>query len=333
MNENYRSLIIQILNESIRDELSSGVSYIRLTNHVSGLESAGLVGELKEHATDEFNHFSSIVEFAGKLGLHEELVYEIDATFINTIPSSNLDIATFNQRKEKEAYLRYKRGVDLATREGDVETMQFFTELMSAEMHHYDDFAMMTGVSRKLNEGTTVGRVMEKQVARQLAASKEEVYDLLKNILKSMFKEYPQTGAMTVKIMKVLGVGSFMAMKEIDFEKYLKDLFIFLGLLIKKMATDNSSETDPTRLLKFRDALLIKLKNDTVIQKMPYVSFLDFNKVLTGEAVSRMLSDSKILKEAVKKSKNGDKDVTDFIDREIHDIFGSEYKKLMKKGI
>ena len=156
----YKELLIAFLNESLKDEISAVVSYNKLSNFAKGETSTQLRGELVEHADEEYGHFKEILAFAGNHGLENSLVFSFDMKVIEVTYESNSDIALFNQKLEKEAYTKYKRMSEIARQNNDMETMEFFRELMVDEMGHFDDMAVLTGASRPLNESTRLGKML-----------------------------------------------------------------------------------------------------------------------------------------------------------------------------
>lgn len=142
----YSDIITQIFNKAIVDELSAASVYHAMAANIT---DAKLAEELHAHGDEEFKHYKQLLEFALNHGLI--LCYGIDSKVINNVPKSKEAILKVVQSLETNAIKDYKESALIAREEKDLETEEFFMDLMKEEMRHFDDLAQYTGVNRSLN--------------------------------------------------------------------------------------------------------------------------------------------------------------------------------------
>jgi bacterioferritin (cytochrome b1) len=144
----YPAFVKKSFNKFLRDEISAATSYIRLAQNLKDKEYQE---ELLEHAKEEFEHYQELIEFAYNHGFGDQLIIVFDNDVVNPSDcSDDTQILQFVQNLEMKAIKDYKLMACLAMKFKDLETHQFFMELMKDEQDHFDDFANKLGQHREL---------------------------------------------------------------------------------------------------------------------------------------------------------------------------------------
>jgi len=159
----FRPILLQKLNKFIHDEISAAVAYFRFAEMV---KNNHIASELREHGSEEFEHFQELIQFAYKHGLGEEINIQIDDSVVNADVSSAIDILNFVQVLEKKAMQDYEEMSKHALQVGNVECFKFFSELMGDEAEHFDDLAVYLDQYRLACHPTEVA--VKKEVKQSL---------------------------------------------------------------------------------------------------------------------------------------------------------------------
>lgn len=144
----YKQYIINGFNKALKDELSAASVYLAMANVTT---EDGLASELIQHANEEFEHYSKLVKYIYKHNLQNEITFTVESTVMNTVPTDTEEILKHVQQLETNAIYDYNALVLRAREENDIETEEFFKELMLAEQEHFDDLVTFTGANRSLN--------------------------------------------------------------------------------------------------------------------------------------------------------------------------------------
>jgi len=144
---NYKDEIQNLLKRRMIDEISAASFYLEAATLIRDLE---LAEEIKKHASEEFNHFSRLIEFARNHGL--EVRYDFDRNVIKNVPANTKALISIIQGLERKAISDYREMSIICKNNEDIEGEKFFKEIMLEEMNHFDDVAQKTGQSRKLGE-------------------------------------------------------------------------------------------------------------------------------------------------------------------------------------
>ena len=106
----------------------------------TGTPQGQFIFEILEHAKEEFEHFQQIWEFADRRGCSSQLQVTFDMDVINMVGVNSLtDAYKKVQELEIQAANDYKCTAALARQHNDVETENFFAEIMGDELNHYKD--------------------------------------------------------------------------------------------------------------------------------------------------------------------------------------------------
>lgn len=144
----YKDYIISMISKVIRDELTSSLVYIRMAESLEGMVVEDVAKILREHADEEYGHYKELVAFAYNHNITP--IINIDYEKINTAPTNLEAVIMFTQSLETTAIEDYKSISLKAKDNNDVETMEFFKELIMKEMEHFDDLASFVGQKRDI---------------------------------------------------------------------------------------------------------------------------------------------------------------------------------------
>jgi ferritin len=145
--ENLMTYIKQLtiaVNKALSNELSSAVVYHKFATLASGVNMTDFAKQLQINGDEEFDHFKSLMEFAGNHNIVFTLSLNdiINTPFTNDINIDNTSISNL----EKQAYEDYRAIALLARQNDDIETEGFFIELMNDERKHLDSIFKLTTV-------------------------------------------------------------------------------------------------------------------------------------------------------------------------------------------
>ena len=144
----YQEIINHKIGKLMTDEISAASMYMEAAQYIKDLE---LAEEIRKHAQEEFDHFKLLLEFAVTHSLKTN--YDFDRAVIKNVPMNPQSVIRLIQTLEKKAIANYREIALLARENNDLESEQFFLDLMKAEMGHFDEVAQITGEYRKLGEG------------------------------------------------------------------------------------------------------------------------------------------------------------------------------------
>lgn len=157
----YRTSIITGLNKVLKDELSAASVYHAMAQTTT---DARLAEELSAHGDEEFGHYKLLIEFIYNHSLESEITFGVDTKVINNVQVTKETILSTVQALETKAIEDYKSLALLARDNKDLETEEFFMDLMNDEMGHFDDLAVYTGKNRKLSSVlSTLGKKIKKE--------------------------------------------------------------------------------------------------------------------------------------------------------------------------
>jgi len=146
----YKEIINEKIGKLMTDEISAATMYLEAAEHLTNLE---LAAEMRIHAQEEFEHFGLLMGYAVSHGLKTN--YDFDRSVIKNVPLNNNSLIRLIQTLEKKAIANYREIALLARENNDLESEEFFMNLMKKEMEHFDDVAQVTGEHRNLGESLT----------------------------------------------------------------------------------------------------------------------------------------------------------------------------------
>jgi rubrerythrin len=139
----YKEKVVGIINKALTDEITAASVYLAMAQITP---SENIAKQLEEHAQGEFGHYKKLIEFAYNHNLGELIEFNMDYSGANAIPN-DLSIV---QSLEQEAIQDYKTIALIAREQGDIETEEFFMDLMEDEMSHFDELSRYTNQKREL---------------------------------------------------------------------------------------------------------------------------------------------------------------------------------------
>jgi bacterioferritin (cytochrome b1) len=130
------------------DEISAATFYVEAANMINDLE---VIEEIREHAKDEFKHFTWLMDYAKSHDL--PVKYDFDRKVIKNVNQKNEKIIKYIQSLEKKAISDYRDMMIYAQTNQDIESAELFKKIMLEEMEHFDDIAPKLGQKRVIGEG------------------------------------------------------------------------------------------------------------------------------------------------------------------------------------
>lgn len=146
----YKEFLVAKINKVVVDEITSSMAYTKMAEALEGVNIDAVVEILDEHADEEHDHFKSIVAYAYNHDIIPCL--GVNADIVNNIPNTLEAAIMYTQNLEQIAIADYKEMTEVAEENGDIETMEFFKELMLTEMQHFDDLAAFVGQKREIQD-------------------------------------------------------------------------------------------------------------------------------------------------------------------------------------
>lgn len=143
----YKNELQELIKRRMIDEISAATFYLDAATLIRDME---LAEEIRDHAKDEFDHFSRLVKFARGHGL--EVRYDFDRSVIKNVPAKTKALTSIIQGLERKAISDYREMAILCKDNMDLEGEKFFKTIMLEEMEHFDNVAQKTGETRKLGE-------------------------------------------------------------------------------------------------------------------------------------------------------------------------------------
>ena len=148
LNESdYAKQLIAIFNKAVRDELSACSVYRIIGNKLKGPDTDEIRDHLFEHAKEEYGHYTELIDYASKHNFLQDIKVQLDNTVFNANGDNNALVLS-TQNLETKAAQDYRNASILASKNNDIETHEFFTELMKDELKHFDENAYFLGQSR-----------------------------------------------------------------------------------------------------------------------------------------------------------------------------------------
>lgn len=149
----YEELLVERINKFLRDEISAATGYALIASKLKGLASEEIIEELQEHGKEEYEHYTELVEFAGRYGLEVKLsLIDLDQRVLQYQPTDLKTTVEFINSLEKEARSDYLEMTKIAEEQEDIQTMEFFKELANDETKHFLDLQYVNGDTLKLGE-------------------------------------------------------------------------------------------------------------------------------------------------------------------------------------
>ena len=136
----YKQRMIDIFNKAIQDEISSAAVYLKIAGLMDGFDSHEIVEKMISHGKEEFEHYTSLIDYASNHGILEYLDISLQ-DYARTYPDPNdiQGILDYKQELEIQAMNDYLNAAELAHQKGDTLTKLFFQHLAGDERRHYDD--------------------------------------------------------------------------------------------------------------------------------------------------------------------------------------------------
>ena len=140
--------LMEVLNKGIARELQVSIQYMWQHVQVTGIESLMVGDVFRTIAIIEMQHVEALAK---------------RLSFLNGIPTTKpdpifvggslIEMLKQDQMNEEEAVILYKRGVQLATKEGDSSTRLLFESILSEEEDHLDTFGkLLVGKTQPLTQ-------------------------------------------------------------------------------------------------------------------------------------------------------------------------------------
>ena len=143
----YKEKVVGLINKALTDEITAASAYLAMAQITP---SENIAKQLEEHAQDEFGHYKKLISFAYNHNLCEFIEFSMDYCGANAIPNDTFEMLAIVQSLEQEAIQDYKTIALLAREQGDIETEEFFMDLMEDEISHFDELARYTNQKREL---------------------------------------------------------------------------------------------------------------------------------------------------------------------------------------
>jgi len=151
ISKGYRNEMIQIFQKALKDESFSFVSYLRIAEALKGYNEAEIAEEFLSHGLEESRHFQELLEYASKVQIIDELCIKFNYNY--KMPGNDLEsIITWKQDLENEAMTDYLKAAEIAFKEGDILTQEFFKELAKDESNHIDNLLKYTDIGSEYLE-------------------------------------------------------------------------------------------------------------------------------------------------------------------------------------
>lgn len=141
---------LQLLNKTLRDEISASIFYKKAALEIIGKSSKGVAEELATHGDEEYGHFKLLLEYASKFEIFNELQVTLDMEVINFPITTTEDVIAKIQSLEVQAISDYKELYALSKQFGDFTGMELFSDLVEDEEEHFDDLAFVLNQKRQL---------------------------------------------------------------------------------------------------------------------------------------------------------------------------------------
>jgi bacterioferritin len=130
--------ITELLNKAIARELQVSIQYMWQHVQVTGMDGVIVSDIFKKTAIAEMKHAESLAERLDYLdGVPST---KPDPIFVG---GSLIEMLKQDQQDEETAIETYKRGIQLASKEGDFTTRRLLEDILSEEEKHIDTFGKL----------------------------------------------------------------------------------------------------------------------------------------------------------------------------------------------
>jgi ferritin len=141
----YIETLTNIINKALANEISSAMVYHKIAEEVKGTDMEDFSEQLSANGTEEFGHYKEILAYAFSHDI--SVVLNINPSILATPCTNIIDLDVSNNvTLEQQAYDDYRAAALLARENEDIETENFFIELMNDERRHLDSVAKLSKI-------------------------------------------------------------------------------------------------------------------------------------------------------------------------------------------
>ena len=130
--------LLDLLNKGIARELQVSIQYMWQHVQVTGIDGAVVNGIFRQIAIEEMKHAEKLAERLNYLNGVPTI--KPDPIFVG---GSLIEMLKQNEQNEEEARELYKRGIQVASEEGDFTTRRLLEAILSEEETHIDTFGRL----------------------------------------------------------------------------------------------------------------------------------------------------------------------------------------------
>jgi bacterioferritin len=130
--------LLDLLNKGIARELQVSIQYMWQHVQVTGIDGAVVNGIFRQIAIAEMKHAEKLAERLNYLNGVPTI--KPDPIFVG---GSLIEMLKQNEQNEEEAIELYKRGIQVASEEGDFTTRRLLEAILSEEEMHIDIFGKL----------------------------------------------------------------------------------------------------------------------------------------------------------------------------------------------
>ena len=130
--------LLELLNKGIARELQVSIQYMWQHVQVTGIDGAVVNGIFRQIAIEEMKHAEKLAERLNYLNGVPTI--KPDPIFVG---GSLIEMLKQNEQNEEEARELYKRGIQVASEEGDFTTRRLLEAILSEEETHIDTFGRL----------------------------------------------------------------------------------------------------------------------------------------------------------------------------------------------
>lgn len=130
--------LLDLLNKGIAAELQVSIQYMWQHVQVTGIDGAVVNGIFRQIAIEEMKHAEKLAERLNYL--NGVSTTKPDPIFVG---GSLIEMLKQDEQNEEEAIELYKRGIQVASEEGDFTTRRLLEAILSEEETHIDTFGRL----------------------------------------------------------------------------------------------------------------------------------------------------------------------------------------------
>jgi bacterioferritin len=130
--------LLDLLNKGIAAELQVSIQYMWQHVQVTGIDGAVVNGIFRQIAIAEMKHAEKLAERLNYL--NSVPTTKPDPVFVG---GSLIEMLKQDEQNEEEAIELYKRGIQVASEEGDYTTRRLLEDILSEEENHIDIFGKL----------------------------------------------------------------------------------------------------------------------------------------------------------------------------------------------